>query len=78
MLLYVRQNFALEDPYLNTDLTVGGVCFPETVLDVCTEGLERNSTFMIVLGVCDFSAAKATDPTIVEKEATANADAQKS
>mgnify|MGYP003288702047 CR=1 FL=1 len=54
------QNFALVDPNLNADLTVGGVCLPEAVLNVSSESLKRDSTLMIVFCSCDFSATETT------------------
>ena len=57
---YFGKNFTLVDPNLYADLTVGGVSFPETVVDVCADGLKRNGTFVVVFGTSDFSAAETT------------------
>ena len=44
--------------YLNTDAAVGGRSFSKTIVDVRTQGLQRNGALVVMLGACDFRAAQ--------------------
>ena len=52
------QDFALVDPHLAADLTVGGVCFSKTILDVGAQGLQGDGTLVIAFAAGDFSTAQ--------------------
>ena len=52
------ENLTLVDPYLNTDAAVGGRSFSKTIVDVRTQGLQRNGALVVMLGACDFRAAQ--------------------
>ena len=52
------ENLTLVDPYLNTDAAVGGRSFSKTIVDIRTQGLQRNGALVVMLGACDFRAAQ--------------------
>ena len=56
----VCKDFALVDPGLDTDLTVGGGCFCKAVVDISSQRLQRDGTLVVVLAARDFCAAETT------------------
>ena len=48
------ENFALVQPNLNTDSAVGCCSLSKAVVDVCTDGLQRDSTVMVLLASSNF------------------------
>ena len=71
------KNFASVDPDLHTDFPVGGIGFGETVINVGTQGLQRNGAFVIMLGTGNFGAADTAgaanlDPARAEAHGSAN------
>ena len=45
------------DPYLDAELAIGGMSFAETIVDVGTQGLQRQNAFVVGLVASDLSAA---------------------
>src|SRR5699024_7654933 len=56
--LYCLENFSSVNPDFNADFAVSGVCFCETIVDVSTQCLQRNGSFMVMLASSDFSSAQ--------------------
>ena len=52
------ENLTLVDPNLNADATIGGSGLGKAIVDVRTQGLQRNGAFMVVLGTSDLGAAQ--------------------
>ena len=52
------ENLTLVDPNLNADATIGGSGLGKAIVDVRTQGLQRNGAFMVVLGASDLGAAQ--------------------
>ena len=48
------------DPGLNTDLSVGGICLCETVIDICTQSLKRDGTLAVSLLTRHICAAQTS------------------
>ena len=48
----------LVDPNLNTDLTVGGVCLSESIVNICSQCLQRNGSLAVELGTGDIRSAQ--------------------
>ena len=48
------------DPNLNAQLTVSGICFCKSIVDVSSQRMERNITFAVLFGSGDFSSAKSS------------------
>ena len=53
-----RSEFAFVNPYFNADSTVGGMGSGDTVINVCTESLQRDGAFAVAFASSDFSAAQ--------------------
>ena len=53
------QNLTCIDPDFDADLAVGGVRLSKPVVDIGTQGLQQDSSFVIMLGPGDFSTANA-------------------
>src|SRR5690606_10932346 len=53
-------NFAFTDPNFHTDLTVSSQGFCQGIVDICTECMQRDSSFFVLLGTCHFSTTKAS------------------
>ena len=45
------------DPNLDAELAIGGMSFTETIVDVCTQGLQRQNAFVVGLVASDLGAA---------------------
>src|SRR5450432_299689 len=56
----VRQDFALEHPYLDADHAVGRLRLGEAVVDVGAQRMEWHAAFAIPLGTGDFDAVQAS------------------
>src|SRR5690606_16804597 len=52
--------FALTDPHLHAQLTVGCLRLAQRVVDIRTEGVQWNSSFFVLFGTGHLSAANAT------------------
>src|SRR5665213_1620540 len=65
------EDFALEDPYLHADDTVGGVGLSQTVIDVGAEGVQRYAAFARPLGAGDLGAVQATGGTHLHTQGAA-------
>src|ERR1035437_4402826 len=53
-------DFALADPHLHANRAGGGMCCSGCVVDVRTQSVQRNATVAVLLGTCNFGAAKTT------------------
>ena len=51
------KNLALVDPNLYADTAVSGLSLNQTVVNVCTDGLQRDRTLFVCLGTRDLGAA---------------------
>ena len=48
-----RSEFAFVNPYFNADSTVGGMGSGDTVINVCTESLQRDGAFAVAFASSD-------------------------
>ena len=48
------------DPNLNTNLSVSGVCFCKTIIDICSQSVQRNVSFAVLLASCDFRTTQSS------------------
>ena len=53
------ENFALVYPNLYAELTVCCISLSETVVDISTDSLERDSTLVVALASCDLGNGKS-------------------
>ena len=54
------KHFTFVDPHLDADTAVGGGSLCKAVVDVSTESLKRDSTFVILFTSCDFGTTETT------------------
>ena len=52
------KNLTFVDPYFNTYSAVGGFCFCKAVVDIGSDGLKRDSAFLVCFGTRYFGAAE--------------------
>ena len=48
------------DPNLNTNLSVCGVCFCKTIIDICSQSVQRNVSFAVLLISGDFRTTQSS------------------
>src|SRR5699024_10116792 len=57
---HAAQNFTFKYPNLYADDAVSGHSFRSCIIDICTQGVQRHTTFAVPFGTRDFSAAQTT------------------
>src|SRR5580658_1802830 len=57
--LRLIEHLALEDPHLDANHAISGARLGQSVVDVGTEGVQRNATLAIPLGARDFRSIQA-------------------
>src|SRR5690606_36946300 len=60
LFMATTNHFAFEDPDLDADHTVGGVCFVGVVVDIGAQRVQRHTTFAIPFGTGDFSPTQTS------------------
>src|SRR6478672_10207966 len=71
--LNLVKHLAFEDPHFHADDSVRGVGLREAVVDVSTEGVQRNAPFAIPLGTGDFGTIQtARDANLHTQRAAAH------
>ena len=56
----LRKNLAFVNPNFNSNFTIGGVCFSKTIIDICSQCLQRNGSLAVELSTSDISTAQTT------------------
>src|SRR5688572_8022779 len=57
-LILCLEHFALEDPDLDADDAVVGASFRQAIVDIRAQRVQRNASFTVLLGACDFRAVQ--------------------
>ena len=63
-------NLALEDPHLDPDDPIGGTGFGKAVVDIRSQGVQRNTAFALPFGAGNFSSAQTAGTGNLDSLAT--------
>jgi hypothetical protein len=58
--IYFAVKLTFEDPNLHTDLSIDRECLGQSVVNICTQCLKRNATFLVLLGAGHLSTTQTS------------------